>query len=109
MFPYDGAKASMRLTAVWVDANRVPRVTWSRAKGSDEAHAAGAEMSVVPPSLRQPDTQVIMSEVFFQYRPAVGYVVTGDLISRTGHSLCRAAFSGCGSATRAQPPNKCLE
>lgn len=79
MFPYAASDASMRLTAVWVDSNRVPRVSWSRALGAEAAHPVGAETNLLPESLRLPETQVIMSEVFFGYRPAVGYVITGDL------------------------------
>ncbi len=35
--------------------------------------------SLVPATLRVPDTQVIMAEVFHNYTPAVGYVITGTL------------------------------
>ena len=79
LFPYDSTGASLRITAVWVDEAGVPSVTWSRAKGGHAAYAAGAEVDSVPESLRLPESQVIMSEVMYQYRPSVGYVVTGDL------------------------------
>jgi hypothetical protein len=33
----------------------------------------------VPATLRVPDSQIIMAEVFYDYTPAVGYVITGAL------------------------------
>ena len=109
MFPYDGDEASMRLTAVWIDQNRVPRVTWSRAKGSDAAHAVGAEMNDVPPSLRQPDSQVIMSEVSFQYRPAIGYVVTGDVDLEDRTFFVPRRVQRLRLCDKLQTPNNCLQ
>ena len=80
LFPYDAAQTSMLLTAVAVDSAGNTNVAWSRAKGSKTAHAVGAPMNaVVPASLRIPNSQIIMSEVYHTYRPAVGYVITGDV------------------------------
>ncbi len=108
MFPYQAEEASMRVTAVWVDANRVPRVSWSSAKGSEGAYAPGARMGLVPESLRQPETQVIMSEVYFDYRPAVGYVVTGDLKLEDRMFFVPRRAAKLQLCDKPQPPNTCL-
>lgn len=80
MYPYDQPAAgnvAMRLTAVKISSSGSATVAWSRAKGSVTAYSDNAPMdSVVPSTLRVPSSQVIMAEVYFTYRPAVGYVVT---------------------------------
>jgi hypothetical protein len=35
--------------------------------------------SVVPATLRVPDTSIIVGVAYFTYSPAVGYVLTGDV------------------------------
>jgi len=71
---------AMRITAVDMDASGTGTVAWSRASGVT-AYTAAADNSkmntLVPSTLRVPNTQVIMSEVYYNYRPAVGYVITG--------------------------------
>ncbi len=109
MFPFDPREAAMRVTAVWIDKNRVPRVTWSRAKGSEAAYSAGATMNVVPASLRQPETQILMSEVFFDYRPAVGYVVTGNLDLEDRMFFVPRRATKLRLCDRPAPPNTCSQ
>ena len=80
LFPYDATGIAMRVTAVTMDNTGKATVAWSRAEGSKPAHAPNTPMnSFVPAALRVPDSQIIMSEVFYTYEPALGYVITGDL------------------------------
>jgi Flp pilus assembly protein TadG len=109
MFPYDPREAAMRVTAVYIDKNRVPRVSWSRAKGSQAAYGAGTTMNVVPASLRQPDTQVLMSEVYFKYRPAVGYVVTGNLDLQDRMFFVPRRAPKLRLCDKPAPPNTCSQ
>lgn len=70
----------MRVTAVDMNSSGTATVAWSRAKGTT-AYTVNAPMnSLVPATLRVPDTQVIMSEVYISYTPAVGYVITGTKV-----------------------------
>jgi len=80
MFPYSAAGISMRVTAVTMDDTGKATAAWSRSEGSRPAHAPNAAMDAfVPATLRIPNSQIIMSEVFYTYTPALGYVITGDL------------------------------
>ena len=79
LFPYASDGVVMRVTAVEVDKDGKATVAWSRAAGG-AAYDEDREMNtLVPETLRIPETQIIMSEVVYTYSPAVGYVVTGDL------------------------------
>jgi Flp pilus assembly protein TadG len=81
LFPYSANGIALRVTAVKVDDTGKATVAWSRAEGSKPAHADNAEMNAfVPQTLRIPKTQIIMSEVYHTYKPALGYVITGNLL-----------------------------
>jgi Flp pilus assembly protein TadG len=71
---------AMRLTAVDINSSGTGTVAWSRGSGVT-AYTSAADNSkmntLVPATLRVANTQVIMSEVYYNYRPAVGYVITG--------------------------------
>jgi Flp pilus assembly protein TadG len=71
---------AMRVTAVDINGSGTGTVAWSRATGVPVYTAAADNNkmnTLVPATLRVPNTQVIMSEVYYNYRPAVGYVITG--------------------------------
>jgi Flp pilus assembly protein TadG len=86
MYPYcktetacTSAGLGMRITAVDMNSAGTATVAWSRAQGTT-AYADGAAMnSIVPATLRVPDTQIIVAEAYYTYRPAIGYVVTGNV------------------------------
>ena len=76
--PNPAENADLILTAIGVDGDGQAKVLWSRARGRKDAHAKGVDVGMlIDPQLRRPNTQIIMSEAFYPYRPAVGYVVTG--------------------------------
>jgi Flp pilus assembly protein TadG len=82
LFPYDHAAVKMRVTAVTILANGDTMVAWSRARNMTAYSTDTNVNDWVPESLRAPaaaDSQIIMAEVFYTYRPAVGYVVTSDI------------------------------
>lgn len=81
MYPYCKTEAEctaaglgMRVTAVNMNGAGNATVAWSRAQGTGTiAYVNGAGMnSVVPATLRVPDTQIIVAEVYYTYRPAIG-------------------------------------
>lgn len=79
LFPFSETGLQMRVTAVNMNGAGTATAAWSRAQGIT-AHADNAPMnSYVPATLRVPNTQVIMAEVFHSYTPAVGYVITGSI------------------------------
>lgn len=80
LYPFDPAPAAIVLTAINVDEDGQAKVAWSRGKGQRPAHAPGKDMTAaVTPDLLRPNSQLIMAETSYAYRPAVGYVVTGPL------------------------------
>ncbi len=81
MFPYSSTGVRMRITAVNISAGGDATVAWSRAEGTGiTSYADGQDMNdYVPATLRVADSQVIMSEVYGTYTPAVGYVITGNV------------------------------
>lgn len=77
----NAAGLAMRVTAVNMNASdpATGTVAWSRAQGTT-AYAVGSNMNtVVPVTLRVPNSQIIVAEVYYTYRPAVGYVIVGDV------------------------------
>jgi Flp pilus assembly protein TadG len=70
----------MRLTAVDMDGSGNGTVAWSSGGGVSVAYTTANNSlmnTLVPSTLRVANTQVIMAEVYYNYRPAVGYVITG--------------------------------
>lgn len=86
MYPYCTTKAQcnsrgldMRVTAFNVDGSKNAKVAWSRAQGTT-AYTENATMNtLIPATLRVAGTQVIVAEVAYTYRPAIGYVITGNI------------------------------
>ena len=78
--PYPVEETNLILTAISVDGNGQAQVRWSRARGRKDAYAKGADVAaLVDRELLRPNTQIIMSEAFYPFRPAVGYVITGTV------------------------------
>jgi Flp pilus assembly protein TadG len=90
MFPFCDTQAEcsadglvMRITAVNMDEDGNPEVAWTRMRGTlpagVPAYEVGDDVDEVPETLRAPDSQLIMSEVYYSYTPAVGYVITSTI------------------------------
>ncbi len=68
------AGLQMRVSEVSIDAGQNAKIVWSQARGIT-AYADNYNVtSVVPATLRVANTKIIMSDVYFTYRPAVGYI-----------------------------------
>ncbi len=79
MFPYSSTGIQMRVTAVSIDGSQNGKVTWSCASGTTTYTKNQTMNTLVPATLRVANTQIIMSEVFYTYKPAVGYTITGNI------------------------------
>jgi Flp pilus assembly protein TadG len=77
LYPFDTDNLSMRITAVSMDDDGDPSVDWTRTSGSPPAQLSLT--TIIPATLRVPETQLIMSEVYKSYTPAVGYVISGSI------------------------------
>jgi Flp pilus assembly protein TadG len=92
MTPYAVTPQSMsqRLTAVYVDKNGVAKVTWSFSGSSTgnsvtlsstypSAYRVGDTITTIPSALLVPQTQLIWSEVTYNYRPIAGYFIRSSI------------------------------
>ena len=75
--PYDVNQVKVVLSAVNIDATGVAKVAWS-----DTLHGSARTVGstvTVPTALNVPNTQLIWSEVSYNYAPTFGYVLTGNM------------------------------
>ena len=84
MSPYGPTPTKAQITEIYVDANKVARVQWSKAATIGTAaqqatlgastHSAG-DVLTIPTELQVPKTYLIFSEVSYVYTPTIGYVM----------------------------------
>jgi len=75
--PFASGELKVTVSAVSIDANGIARVTWSDTLNGT-ARAVNSTVAL-PSALNVPNSQLIWSEVHYNYLPTVGYVVTGAL------------------------------
>jgi Flp pilus assembly protein TadG len=75
--PFPSNQLKVTVSAVTIDANGVATVAWS---DSLNGTARAVKSTVpLPAALNVPNSQLIWSEVYYNYVPTIGYVVTGAL------------------------------
>ena len=88
MTPYPVTPTTMtqKVSAVWIDANKVAKVVWSYSavvSGStatvSTGYAAKTVVNTIPAGLLIPNTELIWSEVTYTYTPIAGYVIHGSI------------------------------
>ncbi|ETR77382.1 Flp pilus assembly protein TadG [Afipia sp. P52-10] len=77
MTPYSTTPLRIKVSAINIDANGVAKVGWSQAS-NDTARTVGSTVTL-PTALAMPNSQLIWSEIAYDYTPPVAYVVTGPL------------------------------
>ena len=77
LYPFGTSELSMRITAVSMDDDGDASVDWTRVSGTPPTQLS--LNTIIPETLRVPETQLIMSEVYNTYTPAVGYVISGSI------------------------------
>ena len=75
--PFPSGELKVTVSAVTIDANGIARVAWSDTLNGT-ARAVNSTVSL-PSAVNIPNSQLIWSEVHYNYLPTVGYVVTGAL------------------------------
>jgi len=75
--PFATGQLKATVSAVDIDANGVAKVAWSDTLNGTK-RAVGSTVSL-PTALKVPNSQLIWSEVSYNYVPTIGYVVTGAL------------------------------
>ncbi|WP_026379883.1 TadE/TadG family type IV pilus assembly protein [Afifella pfennigii] len=107
MSPYSTAPAGIVVSAVDIDEDGKAAIAWSRARGRLPARPEGADMTAeIAEALRRPNSQVIVAEGSYAYRPTIGSAITGTMtlterlffVPRESEKveLCQDSQSGCG-------------
>ena len=73
--PYSTTQLSITLSCINIDANKNATVKWSVSRGSTARSGA----ITIPSALAVANSQLLFGEATYQYRPTVGYTVTGTL------------------------------
>jgi Flp pilus assembly protein TadG len=75
--PFPVANASVTLSSVTIDNNGNATVAWSSSLNGTQR--SGTVTNLIPAGLLVPNTSVIWGEASYNYRPAIGWVITGTL------------------------------
>lgn len=74
MTPFSEATLAARVSAVNVNASGEATIGWSSTSGDIAARATGSS-ATIPPALRIPNTQLIWSEISYDYTSPAGHFV----------------------------------
>ena len=85
MSPFTGA-VSAKVSCLKIDAGGVVTVAWGAATTNTTPRAHGSTVSI-PPDLRVPNSQLVFSEVSYQYVPVTGYIPAWSHIGANGITL----------------------
>lgn len=78
MSPYStSTELHIKVSAINIDSKGVATVGWSKASNST-ARGVGSTVTI-PSALAMPSSQLIWSEISYDYKPAVGYFITGTM------------------------------
>ena len=77
MAPYPDSSAKVTVSVVDIDANGNAKIKWSNSKNGT-ARAVGSSVSI-PTALRTPSSSLVWGEASYNYKPSIGYVVTGNM------------------------------
>ena len=102
--PYDPSILKSSVTEIYIDpTTHVARVQWSRALTIDRlgnvtvgvsSHTA-SQIVVVPPDLKIDGTYLIFSEVSYNYKPVIGYVMAKTGVPLSDFTYTRPRQTAC--------------
>jgi Flp pilus assembly protein TadG len=97
MVPLDASKLKSTISSVMVDGAGTAKVSWSVAKNTS-GRATGSSFNL-PAGLKTPNTSLVVAEATYDYKPVVGYAITGTLTMQdTTFTLPRVASPSIGVA-----------
>ncbi|WP_246570574.1 TadE/TadG family type IV pilus assembly protein [Bradyrhizobium sp. DASA03005] len=90
VMPYDATLVKGTISQIYIDANSVAKVQWSKAgtiaSGATQATLATSTRTagdtvttMIPPTLLIPSSYLILSEVKYTYTPTIGYVLKSSV------------------------------
>jgi Flp pilus assembly protein TadG len=77
LLPYSVTPAKVTVSQVAIDANGNATVSWSDTRNG-AARTPGSAVTL-PTALNIPNSSLIWSEVSYDYKPVIGYVITGTM------------------------------
>jgi Flp pilus assembly protein TadG len=90
--PFPVANVKVTLSSVLIDANGNATVDWSTTINGSQR--SGTVTNSIPAGLRVANTSVLWGEATYNYKPVIGYVVTGTL-SMYNQIFIRPRLSSC--------------
>jgi Flp pilus assembly protein TadG len=75
--PFPVANAKVTLSSVLIDANANATIAWSATLNGTQR--SGTVTAMIPSALLIPDTSVIWGEATYNYKPAIGWIITGTI------------------------------
>ena len=76
--PFKSSELKVTVSQVTIDANGKATISWSATYNGTQ-RGVGTTVTV-PPALNVASTNLIWTEAEYKYSPAIGYVVTGDMM-----------------------------
>jgi Flp pilus assembly protein TadG len=73
--PYSTSQLKITLSCINIDANKNATVKWSVTRGGS-AHSGSI---TIPSALAVANSQLLFGEASYEYKPSIGYTVTGTL------------------------------
>lgn len=77
MAPFVTTTLAVTVSAINIDSTGKATIGWSDTRGGT-ARSVGSSITI-PSALATPSSQLILSEVSYGYKPAIGYTITGTL------------------------------
>jgi Flp pilus assembly protein TadG len=76
MAPFPNNSASMIITEIAFDNNRVPSIVWSRSNDGTTLKLADLKLSN---DISQPGSYIVLSQIIYRYKPSVAAKLVGPL------------------------------
>ncbi|OQW59886.1 MAG: hypothetical protein A4S14_03925 [Proteobacteria bacterium SG_bin9] len=94
MSPFDASTIKSKVTELKIDSSGQAKVAWSKANANDVARPAD-QIVTIPSALAVPNTFLIWSEVSYQYKPIVSWLISQTGIALTEQFYTRPRQSNC--------------
>ncbi len=75
IYPYSSSNLKMTISCIAIDASKNATVKWSVTRNGS---ALSGSVSI-PTDLQVANTQLVLSQVSYGYKPTIGYTITGTL------------------------------
>ena len=96
MMPYSTSKLKITVSCINIDGNKAAKVKWSETQ-SGTKRGVGTSVTL-PSALSIANTQLLFSEVSYDYKPIIGSVISGTLtLSDTMYMSPRISAPAYGS------------